>query len=157
MSAGRLIGIALVGAALGGILWVVGLALEFCIAVALIVVMLGVLWLCRPSAEELTWPDRELERPAGRRDDVSRLGWSLRPQRSGIGDAGIKRVRELARVRLERRSLDLDDAGDETEIARLLGPHARRVLRPGADPAPSLAHINAVLDRLSTLTKKENS
>lgn len=155
MTVARLIALGLAGLALGIGLWAVGLQLEFAFAVGILVIVLGVLWLCRSDADPLSWPERSDTKQAGLRDDVSRLAWSLRSQKTGVSGAATKRVRSLARTRLRRHGLDIDDTGDASRIVRLIGPSAHSILAPSNTGHVTRAQLDTVLEQLMALDEKE--
>lgn len=71
------------------------------------------------------WSSRGRSNHAGSRSDVSELSWSLR---GNSGTAAVWRLRRIARQRLARHHLDLDNAADRPRIEQLIGRQAYVVL-----------------------------
>ena len=140
---------AVAGAAVGGVLWFLGVLWPFAVAVAVLAVAFGGAWAGFAGAERPLFVRPAPESRPGTRSEVSQTAWALRGRHGEIGDGGHKRLRTFARSRLRRRGLDLDDPRDAAAIAVLLSPRAAVALAAGAHLR--IADVEYCLDRLERL------
>ncbi|GGI08176.1 hypothetical protein [Egicoccus halophilus] len=74
------------------------------------------------------WRPRAVPLPVGTRREVRQLSWRLSSRRGQVSPTAVARLAALARVRLARRGLDLDEPGQAAVVRRLVGTGAYRVL-----------------------------
>lgn len=94
------------------------------------------------------WSSRGRSNQAGSRSDISELSWSLR---GNSGTAAVWRLRRIARQRLVRHHLDLDNAADRHRIEQLIGRQAYVVLARGRRRQVRLRALLRCLDALDAL------
>jgi hypothetical protein len=94
------------------------------------------------------WLSRGRSNRAGSRSDISELSWSLR---GNSGTAAVWRLRRIARQRLARHHLDLDNALDRSRIEQLIGRRAYVVLARGRRRQVRLRALLRCLDALDVL------
>jgi hypothetical protein len=94
------------------------------------------------------WRNRGSSNQAGSRSDVAELSWSLR---GGSGNAVVWRVRRIARQRLARYQLDLDNKADRPRIEQLIGRRAYLALAGGKRRPARLRTLYSCLDALDAL------
>jgi hypothetical protein len=120
-----------------------------------------VAWLVVPvldGGRDAGWPEPEPAPLHGRRVEVARLTWSLAGRDGRVSEPAVRRIREIARVRLTRAGLPLSagfvgpadaDGEAEREAARAaLGPRAWSVLVATSSRLPSAADVAACVRAL---------
>ena len=109
--------------------WYLGVDLWHALAFGAVTLTVAVLWRGAPDWDDASW--RPGARPAatGVRDDVSRLAAAVGRGRTVEGAPALRRLRAVARVRLARHGVDLDDPADAPRVAALLGGSAPALLR----------------------------
>lgn len=85
------------------------------------------------EGESTTWPEARWQETDGSRLEVAALSWSLLGRGGRVTEGALRRLRAVARGRLARNGLDLDDPAHHETIAALLGPAAWEVLTTTAD------------------------
>ncbi|WP_417562774.1 hypothetical protein [Microbacterium sp.] len=141
------------GAAVGGLLWFLGVSWPFAVAAAVLAVAVGGSWAGFTGAERPQY-FRPVDDPRpGTRSEVSQTAWALRGRRGEVTDLGRKRLRAFARSRLRRRGLDLDDPADADAIAALITPRAAALLGRGV--RMRIADVEYCLDRLEALARTD--
>src|SRR5690554_6314006 len=124
----------LAGAVVAAVSKVVGLDLLHAIflGLAAVVVVLAVVVVRRGGARAAWLPDNRTETD-GSRLEVAALSWSLLGRGGRVSEGALRRLRAVARGRLARNGLDLDEPAHHEAIAALLGPAAWEVLTTTAD------------------------
>jgi len=145
--AGEVVGLVLSAAAA----YAVGLALRD--ALVLGVGVAAVVVLARRLDPELE-PEAEQERRArqdGARGDLQDLAWSMTGRDGRAGERAMRRLREIAAVRLARHGLDLDDESATRALRTVLGDRAVATLRRRSAPLPSVRDVQHTLEVLERL------
>ena len=93
------------------------------------------------------WARDRLDRRHGARGEVQDLAWAMVGRDGRIGERVLRRLREVARSRLARHGLTVDDPETET----LLGTRAVRTLTRTRAPLPTVADVVHTLDVLDRL------
>jgi hypothetical protein len=140
---------ALVGAAAGFLLWVLGVSWAVAAAMALFGIAAGIAWAGFAGGVTPLFARLPADPRPGTRSDMTQIAWSLRGRHGEISDAGVKRLRAFARRRLAHDRLDLDDRGDEPRIRALLGDAAAAALIHGA--VRTIADVERCLDALEAI------
>ncbi len=133
------------------ICWYVGMDVAHAIAIAMVIAAVGFTWIAVPEHALPEWAEEELRTADGVRFDVMRLSWMLRSRGRTIQTGGLRRAREIAKERVARFGLDLDDPADRTGIESLIGQGAYATLWPTADRMPRLNELVRCLDALDRL------
>lgn len=103
------------------------------------------------AEDEPDWTPPGYDRRRGARGDVQELAWSVAGRDGRAGERVLRRLRDVARVRLARHGLDLDDPADSAAVERLVGGRAHATLTRRSHPLPrvsDLQHTLEVLERL---------
>lgn len=101
--------------------------------------------------DEPDWTPPGYDRRRGSRGDVQELAWSVAGRDGRAGERVLRRLRDVARVRLARHGLDLADPADAPAVERLVGGRAFMTLTRRSHPLPrvsDLQHTLEVLERL---------
>lgn len=134
--------------------WFLGVDPWHALAFGAVTLTIAVLWRGAPDWDDAAW--RPGTRPAatGVRDDVSRLAAAVGRRRTVDGAPALRRLRAVARVRLARHGVDLDDPADAPRVAALLGRSAPAVLRAGAGHVRRTDYLSCLgaLERLDRPT-----
>jgi hypothetical protein len=104
---------------------------------------------------EIRWRSGDRIGREGSRSDISVLSWGLRGSWGRVDPRVVTRVREIARMRLSSRDLDLNSEADRPEIERLIGRRAYLTLAAGGRRPPRLRALLTCLDVLDSLATKE--
>ena len=147
----RVIVLCVAGALIAFGCWFFGVDAWYAAGFALVFVALGIAWACLGGAEVPDWSEDDADAPAGMRDDVVRLAWSLRTHKGQVREPAYKRMRQIARVRLAPHQLDIDDPGDQPAIEDMIGAWAYRALHTPGGRLPSLAAVENCLTALDDL------
>ncbi|WP_456787215.1 hypothetical protein [Cellulomonas sp. P5_C5] len=129
-------------ASLAGGLTVVSSVLVGLLAAAVVLLLTRVGGLPDPG-----WDRRHYDRRHGARSEVQDLAWTMLGRDGRIGERVLRQLREVARSRLARHGLSLDDA----DVEQVLGSRAHRTLTTTRSPLPSLADLRHTLDVLDRL------
>jgi hypothetical protein len=154
MIRGRTTGVGLVLFLVAAVIaWWAGMDVGHAVAVGGGAFAVVVLWRAAPGWDAADWRPGARATPPGTRGDILKLGWSLGSNRgrTGVDTVGLRRLRALARTRLERHGLDLDDAAHRDRIVALLGPRAYEVVRPGRSARPRLRDFEACVTVVARL------
>jgi len=138
-------------AAVGVVVWALGLqpvsALFIALAVVGVTVLVGRLdHGLEPGAERVPLPTRD-----GARRDAQELSWAMAGRGGRVGRRPMLALRAAAAHRLARHGLDLSSADDEPAVRALIGVRATAVLTRVGGPAPRVGdveHVITVLERL---------
>lgn len=106
------------------------------------------------SGADPGWDRRTYVRRHGARGEVQDLAWTMVGRDGRIGERVLRQLREVARSRLARHGLALDDA----DVEQVLGTRAHRTLTTTRSPLPSVADVRHTLDVLDRLgpTRTDN-
>jgi hypothetical protein len=99
-------------------------------------------------------PDPEPERRTSRdgsRGDLQDLAWAMVGRDGHAGERALRRLREIARVRLARHGADLDDPADDERVRALVGGRGLATLRRRTAPLPSVGDLTSTLAALERL------
>ena len=99
------------------------------------------------------WDRRHYDRRHGARGDVQELAWAMVGRDGRIGERVLRQLRDVARSRLARHGLTLDDA----DIEQVLGVRAHRTLTRTRSPLPSVADVRHTLDVLDRLGPRRDT
>lgn len=99
------------------------------------------------GAADPGWDRRHYVRRHGARGEVQDLAWTMVGRDGRIGERVLRQLREVARSRLARHGLTLDDP----DVERVLGSRALRTLTTTRSPLPSVADVRHTLDVLDRL------
>jgi len=147
----RLVVLCVFGALIGFGCWFFGVDAWYAAGFALVFVALGIAWATLGGATVPEWGSDSPDASPGVRDDVVRLAWSLRMHKGEVHEPAYKRLRQLARTRLDPYRLQLDDPADRDAIERLIGTGAYRALHAPHGRLPSLAALENCLTALDEL------
>lgn len=95
-------------------------------------------------------PERRISRD-GSRGDLQDLAWAMVGRDGRAGERALRRLREIARVRLARHGVDLDDPADDARLRELVGGRGLATLRRRTAPLPSVADLTFTLTVLERL------
>jgi hypothetical protein len=127
--------------------WAAGLSVPTSVLLGLLVAA-GVLLLTRlDGTPDPGWERERSARRHGARGEVQDLAWAMVGRDGRIGERVLRRLREVARRRLARHGLTLEDPAAE----QLLGTRALRTLTRTASPLPTVADVRHTLDVLDRL------
>ncbi|MBO3086126.1 hypothetical protein [Cellulomonas fengjieae] len=127
--------------------WAVGFAVATSALLGLLVAA-GVLVLTRlDGTPDPGWERERLDRRHGARGEVQDLAWAMVGRDGRIGERVLRRLREVARRRLARHGLVLDDPAAQ----RLLGTRAVHTLTRTQSPLPTVADVRHTIDVLDRL------
>lgn len=146
---GPIVGGAVIGAAAGVMLWILGASWAVSVALALFGLAAGVAWAGFAGAERPRFTPVPVDARPGTRSDMTQIAWSLRGRHGEISDAGVRRLRAFARSRLAHHGLDLDDPGDATRILLRLGERVGSALITGR--VRTIGDVELCLDQLEAL------
>ncbi|MEZ0446234.1 hypothetical protein [Cellulomonas sp. ICMP 17802] len=125
--------------------WAFGLSVPSALLVGLLGVA-GVLLLTRlDGTPDPGWDRERYDRRHGARGEVQDLAWAMVARDGRVGERVLRRLKEVARHRLARHGLTLEEAED------LVGPRAYRTLTRARSPLPTLADVRHTLDVLDSL------
>ncbi|WP_315098290.1 hypothetical protein [uncultured Cellulomonas sp.] len=138
----------LAGFLVGGVgAWAAGLTPGTSALLGLLVAA-GVLLLSRlDGTPDPGWDRERLDRRHGARGEVQDLAWAMVGRDGRIGERVLRRLREVARSRLARHGMTLDDPHAQS----LLGTRAVRTLTRTTSPLPTVADVVHTLDVLDRL------
>ncbi|MGC5166731.1 hypothetical protein [Luteimicrobium sp. DT211] len=130
--------------------WYLGVDPWHALCFGAVTLAIAVLWRGAPDWDDAAW--RPGSRPAatGVRDDVARLAAAVGRGRASVHQPALRRLRGVARTRLARHGVDLDDPADAPRVVALLGRHAPAVLSSGATEVRRAAFV-ACVDALERL------
>jgi len=100
---------------------------------------------------EPEWGTELRRRQAGARGDLQDLAWSMSNRDGRVGERAMRRLRDVATVRLARHGLDLASADDTVALQALLGPHVLATLRRRSSPLPTVRELQRALRALEAL------
>jgi len=100
---------------------------------------------------EPEWGTEHRRRQEGARGDLQDLAWSMAGRDGRAGERAMRRLREVARVRLARHGLDLASRDDTPELRALLGDRVLDTLRRRQAPLPTLRAVQQAVDALERL------
>jgi hypothetical protein len=111
-------------------------------------------WLVLTRLEPL--PDPGFDRPQfdrrhGARGEVQDLAWAMVGRDGRVSERSLRRVHEVASVRLARHGLDLADPADEQDIQGLVGSGAFRTLTRTGSPRPKMSEVRHAVDALERI------
>ncbi|HWU45989.1 MAG TPA: hypothetical protein VN133_04450 [Humibacter sp.] len=152
LSIARIVTLAAAGAALGFCCWFFGVDVWYATGFALVFVALGIVWASIGGTDVPDWQATTPEHPAGARDDVVRLAWSLRMHKGQVHEPAYKRLRSLAAERLAPHRLEIDDPADRASIESMIGATGYRALHAPGGRLPSLTAVENCLEALDALT-----
>ncbi|GEL96038.1 hypothetical protein [Cellulomonas composti] len=142
------------------VLWLVvgalgALGLGFSVGTAVVIgvgVAATAMILARSDIDEDVAREQEHRRRRdGARGDLQDLSWAMVGRDGQVGERALRRVREIAGVRLARHGADLNDPDDADRVRALVGERARRTLLRRSAPLPSVADLRHTLEALETL------
>lgn len=151
-----------VGIGIAAVTTLVGMHLGDAVLVALVVAVLGTVWMTIETGEADTWREAAPEDAAGARRELAVLTWAFLGRDGRVSEAAVRRLRVLATRRLARGGLvvvggvgprpsGLDHPTREA-AAEILGERAWTVLTAPGGWMPSLAdvaHCVEVIEGLS--------
>ncbi|MGH1522587.1 hypothetical protein ACRAWC_00195 [Leifsonia sp. L25] len=148
---GRAVGCVLAAAVVGVAAWFFGMDAPHSIGLGFVVFALGAVLSLLGDQAEVTWPVPSPQPRPGARRDVVQLGWSLGARGGRVSPEAVRRLRTLAAEVLDRYGVQLDDAGAQPEVVRLLGQESAAMLRKGSAAAPRPKEFAASLAGLEAL------
>lgn len=146
----RVAAVVTAGVVTAGLLWFVGVATGFALAVSALVMVAIVVIQAFAGIDAPEWDGEPARTRPGARSDIVKLSWAMRHVRGEVSDAGLKRTRAFAASRLARLGYDLDAPDDVALLVDLLGAEAFGILN---DPHSHvrLPAVERALDRLDRL------
>ncbi|MET0789843.1 MAG: hypothetical protein ABWY33_11430 [Cellulomonas sp.] len=144
----------LVGFAVGALgAWAAGLTVQTSALVGLFVAA-GVLLFTRlDGTPDPGWDRERSPRRHGARGEVQDLAWAMVARDGRVGERVLRRLKEVARRRLARHGLTLEDPATE----QLIGTRALTTLTRTTSPLPSIADVRHTLDVLDRLGPRRTS
>ena len=100
---------------------------------------------------EPEWGTELRRRQAGARGDLQDLAWSMAGRDGRAGERAMRRLRDVAAVRLARHGLDLTSADDTPALRALLGDRVLGTLRRRSSPLPTVRELQDALTALEAL------
>ena len=142
------------GCAAGGFLFVVGAPLSHAVLVALaIFAAIPVLHAASIQLHERPEVPRHLRRQGFRQELAKLTRYRVRQSR-GTDEEAIRRLRAVAHRRLSDLGMDPDDPAQTSQVQRVLGPLAYRVLIVGTAPSPTPhRHFSRCVDVVEALAR----
>ncbi len=147
----RTIVLLLLAALAGAGIWYIGLDLAHSIGVGAAVLGVGLVLTAVSDLDDATWERSPAAGHEGGRQDIVRLSWALNSRRDWVGDGAQRRARDIARRRLGRLGLDLDDPEHGPAIESLVGLEGYAILRPWRTRQASIAALSRTLHALERL------
>lgn len=146
----RVAAVIIAGVVTSGLLWFVGVAAGFALAVGALVMVAIVVIQAFAGIQAPEWDGEPARTRPGARSDIVKLSWAMRHVRGEVSDAGLKRTRAFATGRLARLGYDVDAPDDRALLLELLGAETLGILN---DPHahPRLPAVERALDRLERL------
>ena len=147
---------AVAGLLAAGVAWAIGVTLRQSAVVAICVVVAGaargVITAQQSASAGDDWRGRWTLTRAGSRRDVRQLGWRMRADHGRVHGAALQRLRRVARSRLGRHGIDLDDPAQTAAAEAVLGATAYRVRTAEHGRAVRYAAFVQTVDALERLT-----
>ncbi|UZN03146.1 hypothetical protein [Cellulomonas sp. S1-8] len=138
-------------AAVGVVLWAVGMAVSSAVVVALAAGAL-IAVLQRVDATVEPRPARRVhEARDGARGEVLDLAWTMVGRDGRAGERALRRLREAGARRVARHGLDLTDPEHGPALTDLLGARALTTLTRRTHPLPTVGDLTHTLDVLERL------
>lgn len=106
---------------------------------------------------EPEWGTEHRRRQEGARGDLQDLAWSMAGRDGRAGERAMRRLRDVAAVRLARHGLDLASRDDTPALRALLGDRVLDTLRRRQAPLPSLRAVQQAVDALERLGPRPTS
>ncbi|GAA2100235.1 hypothetical protein GCM10009841_14740 [Microlunatus panaciterrae] len=134
--------------------FVVGVNWVQCLLLGTATATVGGLLALLPAGEDVPWEPPDDQIADGARREVTRLSWTLGGHENRVGEAPLRRLRELAVTRLAARGVQVDDPAGRETAARLLGDQVWAVLTAETGPPPrfdTFVRCVDALERLDTL------
>lgn len=142
----------LLGLVLGGaVAYAVGMDARSSVVMAVGVAALVVVCRRLSVGIEPEWGTELRRRQAGARGDLQDLAWSMAGRDGRAGERAMRRLREVAAVRLARHGLDLTSPDDTTALRALLGDRVLATLRRRSSPLPTVRELQDALAALEAL------
>ncbi len=140
-----------------GLATVVAVPLPDALVIGAAVAVAGLVLPTLGGGRDMDWPEPVTNPHHGRRVEVSRMTWSLAGRDGRVSEPGVRRIREIAQVRLARAGLPLSAGFDGPADARgeaerraaqaALGPRAWSVLVAPSSRLPSVADVAVCVQR----------
>lgn len=118
------------------ITYVIGVSVLQSLLIAAAVVTIGGFLALLPVGEDFTWERRDDRAADGARREISRLSWTLGGHENRVGEAPVRRLRELALRRLAWRGITLTDQDGVAAAEKLLGAPVVAVITTELGPPP---------------------
>ncbi|HSK23087.1 MAG TPA: hypothetical protein VK906_07930 [Egicoccus sp.] len=152
---------AVVGLIVAGAAWAIGVTLVQSAVVGVCVVAVGagrgIIEAQQAASAGDHWRGNWTLTQGGSRRDVRQLGWRMRADRGRVHGAALQRLRRVARSRLGRHGIDLDDPAQAAAAEARLGTTAHRVLTAEHGRAVRYAAFVQAVDALERLGEPDRS